>query len=126
MTKSIKNENFYVYVRPISILRCLMLLHSEPKLKFSTLVDCFAVDFLRQHGYTSIYYQLLSYTLNDSLFVVTNIPEDTHAQSITIIFENANWYEREIYDMFGVSFSGHPDMRRILNPEEYAGFPLRK
>ncbi|MDR1233589.1 MAG: NADH-quinone oxidoreductase subunit C [Holosporales bacterium] len=125
IARSVSNDDFYIYVNQTAILRCLTVLQSEPILKFASLVDCFAVDFLEQHGYISIYYHLMSYTLHDRLFVVTNIPADAPAQSITIVFENANWYEREIFDMFGVSFKDHPDLERILTPNGYTSFPLR-
>lgn len=120
------NDNFYIYLRNSSILRCISILKSNIELNFSVLVDCFAVDCIQKSKCFSIYYQLISYKLQKTIFIVTDIQENELMQSLTILFDNANWYEREIFDMFGITFNDHPDMRRILNPHDHNSFPLRK
>ena len=100
----------------------MSILHSDQNLKFQSVADIFAVDFKDKGIF--IYYQLLSYKLNSSIFIVTNLGAIKIMQSITILFENANWLEREIFDMFGVQFNDHPDMRRILNNHDHSCFPM--
>lgn len=118
--------NLYFSINQNSVLRCMSILNSNTETLFSTLTDCFAVDYLRQRGEFSIYYQLHSYKLDKNIFIVTNVKENEQVQSATVLFENANWYEREIFDMFGIKFNDHPDMRRILNRDDTFGFPMLK
>ncbi len=122
----LSNGNLYFSINQNSVLRCMSILNSNTGTLFSTLTDCFAVDYLKQRGEFSIYYQLHSYKLDKNIFIVTNVKENEQVQSATVLFENANWYEREIFDMFGIKFSDHPDMRRILNRDNISGFPMLK
>lgn len=112
----------YISLKPSSVLRCMSILYSDQKLKFESLSDSFAVNF--EGKGISIYYQLLSCKLNSNIFIVTNLGAIKIMQSLTILFENANWLEREIFDMFGVQFNDHPDMRRILNNHDHSCFPM--
>lgn len=118
--------NLYFVINQGAILRCLSILSSNTETLFSALTDCFAVDYLEQKGVFSIYYQLHSYKLDKNIFLVNNIRPNDKVQSVTVLFENANWYEREIFDMFGIMFNDHPDMRRILNRDDISGFPMIK
>ena len=120
------HENFYIKIRQSSLIRSMSILRSDSNLRFSSLVDCFAVDFLAKSKVFSIYYQMLSYQLNQSLFVSIDLNENDILPSLTILFQNANWYEREIFDMFGIVFHDHPDMRRILTNHDFSSFPLLK
>jgi NADH:ubiquinone oxidoreductase subunit C len=106
-----ENGNVYVGLNQASILKSMSLLRA----RFRTLVDCFATDFTEEKGCFSIYYQLLSYEPRQRLFIITNVEKSKPAQSLVSLFENANWYEREIFDMFGIRFAGHPDMRSIFH-----------
>jgi NADH:ubiquinone oxidoreductase subunit C len=108
-----KNGYDYIHLDQSSIIKSVSILMKS----YPTLVDCFAVDFLEQHNYFSIYYQLLNYDVKKNIFVVTNIRKNKKAQSLIDLFENINWYEREIFDMFGIRFKGHPDLRHIFKPE---------
>jgi NADH-quinone oxidoreductase subunit C len=97
---------------------------------FDMLVDITCVDYLNYRGATDrfgLVYLLANTQSNERITVRTfvNDPEPT-AQSIVSLWEGANWLEREVWDMFGIRFSGHPDLRRILLPEEFTAFPLRK
>lgn len=120
------NGNLYFNISQSVVLRCMSILGSNTETLFSSLTDCFAVDYLKLRGEFSIFYQLHSYKLDKNIFVVTNIKENDQIQSMTVLFENANWYEREIFDMFGIKFSDHPDMRRILNCDDSLAFSLLK
>jgi NADH-quinone oxidoreductase subunit C len=118
------NGFLYVHLKSPSVLRCMSILSSNASLKLTTLADCFAVDFKRKG--ISIYYQLINYESNLCVFIVTNISRNGMIQSVSLLFENANWLEREIFDMFGILFHDHPDMRRLLNNHDYNLFPLMK
>ncbi|MDR1289486.1 MAG: NADH-quinone oxidoreductase subunit C [Holosporales bacterium] len=106
-----ENGGLYLRIRPQSILICTSILQSDRSLAFSSLVDCFASS---EGGGISIYYQLVSYLLGERLFIVTEIPKGESAQSLTVVFWNVDWYEREIFETFGVSFIDHPNMRPIF------------
>lgn len=95
-------------------------------LRFTILTDLFAADFLNRSKRFEVTYNLLSLKLNKRLLVRIELCEDTIVPSITKIFSAACWYEREIYDMFGISFSGSHDNRRILTDYDFVGHPLRK
>ena len=119
-------DNLYFSISQNLVLRCMSILNSNAETLFSSLIDCFAVDYTQQRDEFSIYYQLHSYKIDKSIFIVTNVKKNVQMQSATVLFENANWYEREIFDMFGIVFNDHPDMRRILSRDEIRGFPMLK
>ena len=97
---------------------------------FDLLVDITCVDYLRYRGATDRFglaYILTNTETNKRLVVRTYLNEpDLVVPSVTPLWEGANWMEREVWDMFGIRFEGHPDLRRILLPEEFTAFPLRK
>jgi NADH-quinone oxidoreductase subunit C len=102
-------------------------LHDNPIFAFNLLSDLTAVDLLGQEPRFEIVYQLYSITLNRRLQVKIRVPEDeAWAHTVSSVWKSGNWLEREIWDMFGITFKGHPDMRRILMYEEFRGHPLRK
>jgi NADH-quinone oxidoreductase subunit C len=110
------------------LLEAMRLLKAERG--FDLLVDVTCVDYLNYRDAKSrfgLVYLLASTTTNERLTarVFLDEPEPT-AASVTPVWAGANWLEREVYDMFGIRFEGHPDLRRILMPEEFAAFPLRK
>lgn len=120
------NGYLYFHVYYNLVLRALSILHSNSKTLFTTLTDYFAVDYLEQKKYFLLFYQIHSYSLNKTVFIKTDINEKDVMQSITMLFPSADWYEREIFDMFGIKFFDHPDLRRILSHDNCSGYPLRK
>ncbi len=102
-------------------------LRSDPDLDFDMLIDVTAVDYLGREPRFEVVYQFLSLEKNHRLRVKIRVPEsDVRVHSLVEIWKSANWLERETWDMFGVRFDGHPDLRRILMYEEFVGHPLRK
>ena len=102
-------------------------LHDAPAFAFNLLSDLTAVDLLGQEPRFEIVYQLYSIPLNQRLQVKIRVSEDdAWAHTVSSVWKSGNWLEREIWDMFGITFKGHPDMRRILMYEEFRGYPLRK
>jgi NADH-quinone oxidoreductase subunit C len=93
---------------------------------FEYLVDLTAVDWPARVERFDLVYVLYSYSRNERLRVKTYIAEGFRPQSAVPAYRTANWLEREVYDMFGIEFAGHPDLRRILLPDEWQGHPLRK
>lgn len=97
---------------------------------FDMLVDLTAVDYLEYPGAVDRYhvvYMLLSTAANERLVVKTPVnPPELELPSVATLWRGADWMEREVYDMFGITFAGHPDPRRILMPDEFTAFPLRK
>ena len=104
----------------------ILYLKTNDKCKFKQLIDITAVDNLENEKRFKLVYLLLSHENNLRAIVNVNINENTQIQSITKIFSSANWMEREVFDMYGISFKNHPDLRRILTDYEFKGFPLRK
>jgi NADH-quinone oxidoreductase subunit C len=103
-------------------------LHNSPELRFDMLVALTAVDYADKKPLRfEVVYQLLSISRCSAVRIKVPIAEDDCSIStVTDIWQGANWLERECYDMFGITFQGHPDLRRILMPEDWQGHPLRK
>jgi NADH-quinone oxidoreductase subunit C len=93
---------------------------------FDYLVDLTAVDWPKRAERFDVVYILYSFARNERVRVKTHVPDGYQPESVVRVHLTANWLEREVFDMFGIEFAGHPDMRRILLPEEWEGYPLRK
>lgn len=97
---------------------------------FDSLLEVTAVDYLEYEGATDrfgLVYVLVSTTTGERLVIKTHLnPPELEVPSAYPLWKSADWLEREVYDMFGITFAGHPDLRRILMPEEFTAFPLRK
>jgi NADH-quinone oxidoreductase subunit C len=104
----------------------LTALRDDPRLLFKVLVDVTAVDRPGRPERFEIVYNLLSLKHNRRVRVKTTTDEDSPVPSAVSVFSSAGWYEREVWDMFGVLFAGHPDLRRILTDYGFDGHPLRK
>jgi NADH-quinone oxidoreductase subunit C len=93
---------------------------------FDYLVDITAVDWPKRPERFDVVYVVYSFARNERVRIKTYIPEGFKLESAVGVHLTANWLEREVFDMFGIEFEGHPDLRRILMPEEWQGYPLRK
>jgi NADH-quinone oxidoreductase subunit C len=116
-----------VVVRAGALREVMQFLRDDPALRFDMLVDATAIDYRPREGRFHVVYLLASVSRNARLTVKVKLPgDDPKVPSLAALWHNANWAEREIYDMFGVVFEGHPDPRRILMYPEFVGYPLRK
>lgn len=102
------------------------LLKTDPACKFSSLVDITAVDYPERAVRFEVIYHFLSMYTNSRIRLRVAVGEDEMVPSIHTVHPSANWFEREVFDMFGIMFSGHPDLRRILTDYGFRGHPLRK
>jgi NADH-quinone oxidoreductase subunit C len=93
---------------------------------YEYLVDLTAVDYPKREKRFELVYTLYSFSRNDRVRLKTSLAAGAQAPSATSVYPAAGWLEREVYDMFGIEFAGHPGLRRILLPDEWQGFPLRK
>jgi NADH-quinone oxidoreductase subunit C len=116
-------QNFLV-CKPEAAVSILEYLKLEAD--FDYLIDITAVDWPKRPERFDLVYILYSFSRNERMRVKTYIAEGYKPETVTGVHIGANWLEREVYDMFGIEFAGHPDMRRILLPEDWQGFPLRK
>jgi NADH-quinone oxidoreductase subunit C len=109
----------------LELMRAMKEMHG-----FNMLIDVTAVDYLEWPGASDrfgVIYQLLNVDTGERISVKTHVsPPDAKLPTVTGLWRGANWLEREVYDMFGIAFEGHPDLRRILMPDEFADHPLRK
>ena len=108
------------------ILAVLKTLRDDPKCQFEILIDLAGVDYPQRAQRFDVVYHLLSPRLNQRLRVKIAADEATQVPSAIPVFPNADWYEREAYDMYGILFAGHPDLRRLLTDYGFQGHPLRK
>ena len=109
-----------------NLISVILYLKTNENFKFRQLIDITAADYPRKEKRFKIIYLFLSHQKNIRISVNLNIDEKTIIPSITKIFPSANWMEREVFDMYGVSFKDHPDLRRILTDYGFEGHPLRK
>jgi NADH-quinone oxidoreductase subunit C len=116
-----------IYANATDLTRVLLALRDQPALRFSLLVELTAVDFLPRDPRFELVYQLVSIEHRTRLRVKVRLPgSDPHAATVSAIWPAANWLEREVWDLFGIAFDGHPNPLRLLMPEDWEGFPLRK
>ena len=108
------------------IVDVLTYLRDDPKCQFVVLIDICGVDWPARENRFDVVYHLLSPRLNQRIRVKLRTDEQTPVDSVIPVFPCANWFEREAYDMYGILFSGHPDLRRILTDYGFQGHPLRK
>jgi len=115
-----------VLAKADTIVSTLTFLRDDPRCKFTTLIDICGADYPERPKRFDVVYHLLSMRLNQRVRVKIETDEATAVPSATGVFPCADWYEREAFDMYGILFSGHPDLRRILTDYGFQGFPLRK
>ena len=108
------------------IVEVLTRLRDAPDLRFEILIDICGVDYPARKNRFDVVYHLLSVRKNLRLRVKVETDEATPVPSVIPVFPTANWYEREAYDMYGILFSDHPDLRRLLTDYGFEGYPLRK
>lgn len=115
-----------INVTQSSLAGFVEFLKTDPNCRFSTLIDITAVDLPEREPRFDVIYHFLSMYQNQRVRLRVAVREDDIVASITDVYPSANWYEREVFDMFGILFSGHPDLRRILTDYGFRGHPLRK
>jgi len=115
-----------VNVAPANLVSFVEFLRADPSAQFSTLIDITAVDYPDREARFDVVYHFLSMYQNHRIRVKVAVREDEIVPSLTGLHPSANWFEREVFDMFGILFSGHPDLRRILTDYGFRGYPLRK
>ena len=119
-------DELTVDVAPSNLLGLVEVLKADHTCRFSTLVDITAVDHPERAKRFDVVYHLLSMYQNQRIRLRVAVREEDMVTSITPVHPSANWFEREVYDMFGILFTGHPDLRRILTDYGFRGHPLRK
>lgn len=122
----VAHDELTVEVAPSSLVKFVEFLRSNSNCRFSTLVDITAVDYPQREARFDVVYHFLSMYQNHRIRLKVALRDGDMVQSITSIHPSANWFEREVFDMFGILFSGHPDLRRILTDYGFRGYPLRK
>ncbi len=128
-TVKISKINFgqlFIEIDIEALYSTILYLKTNNKCRFKQLIDITAVDYPEKEKRFKLVYLLLSHENNLRILININIDEKTHVPSITKIFPSANWMEREVFDMYGISFKNHPDLRRILTDYGFKGYPLRK
>lgn len=111
---------------PGSVVEAVAFLKADPACRFTTLVDLTAVDYPGRAPRFDVVYHFLSMWTNRRVRLRAEVAEETMVPSITSVHRSADWFEREVFDMFGLVFSGHPDLRRLLTDYGFRGHPLRK
>lgn len=115
-----------VNARRAEIVKVIAFLRDDPLCRFSSLIDICGVDYPERDRRFDVVYHMLSMTHNMRVRVKVTTDEEVPVHSICSLFPNANWYEREAFDMYGIVFDEHPDLRRLLTDYGFEGYPLRK
>jgi len=116
----------YIKIDSEDLLDTVLLLKTSKNTKFRQLIDITAADYPENQKRFNMIYLFLSHEFNQRIILSYFINENEKIFSLTKIFPSANWMEREIYDMYGIKFSDHPDLRKILTDYGFQGYPLRK
>ena len=122
----VANDELTVTIAPSSVVSFVEFLKTDGACQFSSLVDITAVDYPTRAKRFDVIYHFLSMYQNHRIRLRVQIREDEMVPSIIDVHPSSNWFEREMFDMFGILFTGHPDLRRILTDYGFRGFPLRK
>ncbi len=123
-SETIANDILKLYVKPNQIKSVLSDLKNIAELSFDILISLVAAD---KNSFFELSYILFSTTTNNDLIIATEISKDNPlTDSVCDIYKSANWDEREIFDLFGIKFNAHPNLKRILLPKGWIGYPLRK
>jgi len=122
----LKHNQIYIDINKDDLIDVILFLKTDKNTKFKQLIDITAVDYPENIERFKIVYMFLSHEFNQRVILSYFISENEVVPSLTSIFPSANWMEREVFDMYGVSFKDHPDLRRILTDYGFEGHPLRK
>ena len=122
----INHEQLEIQIDKDSLLDVVIFLKKNDSTKFRQLIDITAVDYIGSENRFKMIYLFLSHEYNLRINLIFNINENEVVNSLTKIFPSANWMEREVFDMYGIKFNDHPDLRRILTDYGFSGHPLRK
>ncbi len=125
-SSEIKHGQIYINIDSEDIIDVILFLKKNENIKFRQLIDITAVDYPEDDKRFRLVYLLLSHEFNVRIIIMCSINENEIVPSLTKIYPAANWMEREVFDMYGVSFKDHPDLRRILTDYGFEGHPLRK
>ena len=126
LSSSIRHSELSIEIREDDLVEIVQFLKSNEKCKFRQLVDIAGVDYPDQEKRFQLVYLFLSHENNLRIKLLIKFEINQAIDSITKIFPSANWMEREVFDMYGVKFKNHPDLRRILTDYGFKGHPLRK
>ena len=126
ITSSIKHNQIYINIEENDLTEVILFLKTNSITKFRQLIDITAVDYPDRDSRFKMIYLLLSHETNSRTIINYNIKEGEIVTSLTSIYPSANWMEREVFDMYGIEFKDHPDLRRILTDYGFKGHPLRK
>ena len=123
---TIRNKELNVLLDKDSLITIVEQLRTKSEFLFKTLVDITAIDYLGEEKRFHIVYHFLSMHNNQRIRLKIAVKDGDEIPSITSLYKSADWYEREVFDMYGIKFSGHQDLRRILTDYGFRGHPLRK
>ena len=126
LSSKIKHDQINIYIEDNNLIEVMIFLKTHSSTKFRQLIDITAVDYPERDKRFKMVYLLLSHEKNSRIKIEFDIKEGEILSSLTSIFPSANWMEREVFDMYGVEFKDHPDLRRILTDYGFKGHPLRK
>ena len=122
----LKHNQIYLNIESDDLLEVILFLKNNIETKFKQLIDITAVDYPEKDKRFKLVYLFLSHEINSRIIVDFFVNENEVVSSLTSIFPSANWMEREVFDMYGIKFKDHPDLRRILTDYNFEGHPLRK
>tara|TARA_B100000029_G_C17437931_1_gene910410 strand:+ start:362 stop:952 length:591 start_codon:yes stop_codon:yes gene_type:complete len=122
----IKHQQLYLNIDSKDLLDVAIFLKTNKDFKFRQLIDITAVDYPEKEKRFKLVYLFLSHEFNQRILIDYQINENEVVKSLTSVFPSANWMEREVFDMYGINFKDHPDLRRILTDYGFVGHPLRK
>tara|TARA_B100001029_G_scaffold165544_1_gene157260 strand:- start:86 stop:682 length:597 start_codon:yes stop_codon:yes gene_type:complete len=125
-SSKINHEHICINIENENLLDVVLFLKNNNETKFKQLIDITAVDYPENERRFKLVYLLLSHEFNSRILIDFFINENEVATSLTSIFPSSNWMEREVFDMYGIKFKDHPDLRRILTDYGFKGHPLRK